>query len=196
MARLKTPKTTDVSATLKGAAFAAAAAILVPYSVDAGNGNGNGNGNQNANENRGNHGRGNQNNEVRNNRGEIASGLRNLNAANANENAFLNANPNSNVGQLQTYRTAVIDSSNLIHDQNEAAQTLIALQSLTPEQIEAQFPAGDYDAVLAQANVDYQAATQAAQTAEAEREAVLAQLTGGRDLTDAQLAALYDLLGF
>ena len=180
MKRSKSSKSYNKSTTLASLLAVATIVAAAPLSAHAGNGNnGNGRGNDNRSE-----------------QGQIASSLRGMNAAHANENAFLNAAPNSMPGQLQTYRTAVTESSDLIKEQNDAAATLIALRSLTEDEIATQYPDGSYEAVLAAAVLDYETATGEATAAEQERTAILAAMTGGRTLSDAEMDALHAMLGF
>jgi hypothetical protein len=177
----------------KGLLIAAMAVLLLPLAAEAGNGNGNGNSNRNENaSSNGDDNRG----QGRNERGQQARNLGRLNAANANENAFLNASPNSTPGQIQQYRAAIQESSTLIADQNIAAQDLLGLQALTQEEIAVMFPeAGTYDAVLADALLEYEATTSVAKAAEEERTAILTALTGDRSLTESDLAAFHEMLG-
>ena len=88
----------------RGAIIAMTAVALAGPALAAKGGNGNGNGNGN--------GRGNsanaQNAEKGNNgRGAIASELKGLNAAHANINGLMNANPDSQVGQIYAYQQAI-----------------------------------------------------------------------------------------
>lgn len=175
----------------KGLLIAAMAVLLLPLAAEAGKGDGNSNRNENANSN-GEDNRG----QGRNERGQQARNLGRLNAANANENAFLNASPNSTPGQIQQYRAATQESSALIADQNIAAQDLLGLQALTPEEIAVLFPeVGTYDAVLAGALQEYYDTTSVAEAAEQERTAILTALTGNRSLTESDLAAFHEMLG-
>jgi hypothetical protein len=177
----------------KGLLIAAMAVLLLPLAAEAGNGNGNGNSNRNENaSSNGDDNRG----QGRNERGQQARNLGRLNAANANENAFLNASPNSTPGQIQQYRAAIQESSTLIADQNIAAQDLRYLDELTAEDIAVMFPeAGTYDAALAGARLEYEATTSVAKAAEEERTAILTALTGDRSLTESDLAAFHEMLG-
>lgn len=152
----------------KFAAAALLSAAIVPFAADAGNGNngkGNGNGNGNVSENR-------------NERGQTARNLGPLNAARANENAFLNAAANRNIGQIDAYRTTALETSALITEQNDAAATLLELQALTEEEILALYPNGDYEEVLAAATQDYLDATADAEASVAEIEQFLRVLSG------------------
>lgn len=174
---------------LRGVAILGVILTLTPAPVSAGNGNGNGNSNRN-------NDRSNRDNDRGNNgRGQEARNLRGANAANANQNALANAAPNSTPARLAIYRDAVLQSGQVIQQQNLAAQELVRLQSLTQAQIAAEFPMGGYDAALSAAMSTYQTLTAQAQNAEATRTQSLMQLTGGRELSQTDLAALHRMLG-
>lgn len=174
--------TTRLSA--KFASFAAVFALALPIAAEARNGNGNGNGQNDRNE-----------NSSRNERGQQASALRNLNAARANENALLNASPDSNVGQIAAYRDSVRESSNLIAAQNVAAQNLLYLQGLSEVEIAALYPSGEYEGLLADATAEYLATTEAAQASVDQQESLFNTLTGGRVLSESERAAFHEMLG-
>jgi len=190
MINLKKMTVATVGRSLSCVCLAVALSATVPLSVEAGNGKNGNNGNN------GNNNRNANSDEPRNARGMEARNLRSLNAARANENAFLNASPNSNVGQIAAYRDAIVDGNELIAKQNVAARDLLYLQDLTQEEIDGQFPDGDYEDVLARATDDYLKATEDAQDANDARLTLLNQLTDGRTLSDSDLAAFHAMLGF
>jgi len=182
----------------------------------AGNGNGNnGNGNGNGgSRNNGNNGNGNGNGK--NNHGAIASALGALNAAHANENALLNASPNSRVGMIAAYRDAAVITNEL-----SAVAALLAgeLALLTPPprliaDIEADIQAaidegldtGILDQELADAlaydSTDYDAALLAfneADLAASEQQLIendLLEAAANKDVPEGEaLLALRDMLG-
>lgn len=108
-------------------------------------------------------------------KGSVASELKWMNAAHASLNAYENASPNSRVGQIATYRAALLDSQAAAEDPEyqqqqddyRAALTAFAVEGTTPEQIDAALAAiealddsgepytqDDIDAILATLNPD------------------------------------------
>ncbi len=172
---------------------------------DNGNGNGNGNGNENGN------GNGNGNG---NSNGALASELKGLNAANANENALLNASANSRVGKIAAYKEAALasDAAAVVVEQAESALAGLAEPTRNIEEIEAAIAALDplaegYAEALAllqtelSATQDYAEALQAVAdallalgAAEATENDSLLIASDGRVLSDAALAELRALL--
>ena len=148
------------------------------YAEKGGNGNGNGNGraNRNDREQRGNG----------NGRGAIASELRGLNAAHANQNALENASPNSMPGKLYVYQQNSIELAELEAVEAEAlAEYDAAVQAAADAETAEQEAQANFDAVasadpatyesveayneaLTQAAADLQAAIEASDAADAE----------------------------
>ncbi|KPP89156.1 MAG: hypothetical protein HLUCCA08_02925 [Rhodobacteraceae bacterium HLUCCA08] len=177
---------------LRSVALVLALATLAPAASHAGRGDNNGNGNDNSNRNDNN---GNRNDNNGNDRGPSAGQQRGLNAANANQNALQNAATDSTPARLAVYRDTYRDGAALIERQNVAARELIRLQNLSAVERAAQFPDGSYDAALRQAISDYERTTTAAQSAQADIQASLMALTGGRELGPQALAELHQMLG-
>lgn len=183
------------------------ASVFVGASTEpafANNGNGNGNGNNKAN--RGDHGRNaergngrtNRSADVRGNgngRGAIASELKGLNAAHANPTAMANAAPNSMPGKLNTYRDERLALVAVVEDQNEAYDAYQSLAELSDEDIATEFPDGDYANELAKAEATYLILRNEAVIAQNEANESLLTLTGGRELSEAAILELHDLLG-
>lgn len=85
----------------RGAIVVATAVALAGPAMAGNNGKGNGNG-------RGNSANAQNTEKGNNGRGAIASELKGLNAAHANINAMMNADPNSQVGQIYAYQQAIV----------------------------------------------------------------------------------------
>ena len=166
-------------------------------------GNGNGNGNArgrdrdrerpSANRSNGNRGNGNGN-------GAIASELKWLNAANANQNALENASPNSRPGQLFIFQNDYVAAQEAIAiaEQNEidAQVEYDRLINLTDEEIATQYPEeGAYDAAVTTAAQNLQNAQTASAEAEGAVDDAILTLTGGRELSEGALAELLSRLG-
>lgn len=114
--------------------------------------NGNANRSNNGNANRSNNGNANRavvqqqtNNAGGNGRGALASELRGLNAAHANQNALENASPNSMPGKLYIYQQ---EQPELRADSAESLVELERLTALTPDEIAAEFTDDGYAAAL------------------------------------------------
>jgi hypothetical protein len=71
----------------------------------------------------------------------------------------------------------------------------VRLQALSEAQITAEFPDGGYESALAAAMENYQTLTARAQGALTRQQDSLMQLTGGRPISDSDLAALHRMLG-
>jgi hypothetical protein len=115
--------------------------------------NGNANRSNNGNANRSNNGNANRavvqqhtNNAGGNGRGALASELRGLNAAHANQNALENASPNSMPGKLYIYQQ---EQPELRADAADAQVEYERLSALTAEEIAAEFSEDQYAAALA-----------------------------------------------
>lgn len=176
------------------------AATITTFSATAayaerGNGNGNGNGNRG---NRGNSGKDRAENSNRggNGRGAIARELRGLNAAHANQNALMNASPNSMPGKLYVYQQSRQDLLDVVSVQDEAYAEYQRLIGLTEEEIAAEYPDGGYEEAVTVAADEYGAARDAAVQAQDDAQASLLVLTDGRELSDDAMAELHRLLGF
>ena len=162
-----------------------------------GNGNGRGNGNGNKNADRSERSNGNANNAGRGNngRGAIASELKSLNAAHASPTALANASPNSMPGKLNSYREDRLALVEAVEEQNVAYAEFQRLSGLTDAEIATEFPNGGYEAALSDATNTYAGLRETALTAQMESSESLMVLTEGRELSDAALAELHDLLG-
>lgn len=114
----------------RGAAVVMAAVALAGPAIAAkgGNGNGNSNGNranaQSQSADKGNNGR-----------GAIASELKGLNAAHANINGMMNANPDSQVGQIYAYQQTMQSALAAGEDTELWAAEYERLSLLTPQEI-------------------------------------------------------------
>ena len=164
------------------------------YAERGGNGNGNGNGRDRSSQNnseRGNSGRSNNSNG----RGALASELKGLNAAHANQNALMNASPNSMPGKLYVYQQAAIESAGAVAELEAAQDEYDRLIGLTEEEIETQFPDGGYEDAVTQAAIDLEDAETIAETADGTANVALLAASGGRELSDAAMDELKRLLG-
>jgi len=99
-------------------------------------------------------------------------------------------------GQLVEYRIAVIESIALDQQMTDLTHALVRLHSLSPEETAAEFPNGGHDRAIGEIYAQYLALTQQAQRAEATRQDMLLRLTGGKGLSEKDLAALHRMLGF
>lgn len=186
-------------------------------------GNGNGGANRNSRSNR-DKGRSenarSRNGNSNNGRGAVASELRGLNAAHANQTALENASPNSMPGKLYVYQQAQQEYAELAVLVDAANERYAALLALTTDEQRAElFPAptteepvvvdGEeepapetviydeeaYKAAVDAAQADVRDAEADAQEAETTVQTSLDVLTNGGDLSDAALAELNRLLG-
>ena len=166
------------------------------YAERGGNGNGNGNGRDRDRSSQNNSERGNSGRSSNGNgRGALASELKGLNAAHANQNAMMNASPNSMPGKLYAYQQAVIESAGAVAELEAAQDEYDRLIGLTEEQIETQFPDGGYEAAVTQAAIDLEDAQTIAETADGTANVALLEASGGRELSDAAMDELKRLLG-
>jgi hypothetical protein len=179
------------------------------YAERGGNGNGNGNGNSSnrGNSDRGNSGGGNSGggnsdradngngNSNGNGRGALARELRGLNAAHASQTALENAAPNSMPGKLFAYQQSQQVDPALKEAETAAMDELDRLTTLTEAEIAKEFPNGGYEAAVTAASDEYLDTQDDVIAAEEDASASLADLTGGRELSDAALAELHRLLG-
>lgn len=138
------------------------------------NGNGNGNGNG---------------------RGAVASELKWMNAANANQRALENASPNSTPGQLYAYQSSQRDAANAQAAADNAQAEFDRLVGLSEDEIAAEFPNGGYEDAVTNAANTLAAAEETAAGAQENAEISLTTLTRGRTLSEAALAELNRLLG-
>jgi len=123
------------------------------------------------------------------NQGALASGLKGANAANASDQAFANAAPNSQVGRVATYRAAV---------QAEAAEA--ALPGLEEERDALLVLPEDqrnetYESDLAALETEIAELTEQAAYDGPSAEEALLEATKGRELNYEEKAYLHDLLG-
>ncbi len=141
-----------------------------------------------------------------NTHGKIASELKGLNAAHANQTALMNAAPNSMPGKLYSYQRSIVGYSDAAEDLDQRERDLADLQGLTETEIENQFaPTEEEAAEGITAQDKYEDAVAEAEEAVTDAEHTLAEaddpqealdtLTGGRDLSDPALHELHDLLG-
>ncbi len=159
------------------------------FAEKGGNGNGNGRGNANRND------RSNNSDRNGNGRGAIASELRGLNAANANQRALENASPNSMPGKLYVYQQARTEFAQAVNDQNAAYDEYGRLIGLTEDEVAANFPDGGYEDAVMDAATKYEELRNAALASQAANDESLAILTEGRELSIDALAELNRLLG-
>lgn len=192
--------TTRTKTWLSVLALTAASLSVLPDSSFAGrNDNNGGSDNTNRNDNR------DRNNNNNNNRDNANSNRDNANRnANANNGA---RNPNaatpragvplsdSTPARLNVYRDTYRQAAAVIAVQNQAANDLIRLQNLSDRQRAAEFPRGGYVQALRDATARYQQSTAEAQRAQADIQAALMNLTGGRELSPQDLAELHAMLG-
>jgi hypothetical protein len=164
-----------------------------------GGGNGNGRGNGGGRDNAESNSRGGNSSNGNNGRGAIASELRGLNAAHANQRAMENASPNSMPGKLYAYQIeqqsieAEIAAAEV--EERAARAEYDRLIGLSEDEIAANFPDGGYeDAITDAANDLLSAQGNTLAARERENESLMV-LTGGRTLSDDALAELNRLLG-
>lgn len=142
-------------------------------------GKSNGNGNSSGNGNGGDHGNGgnngNSNRSNGNSKGAVASELKGLNAAHANEQALLNAAANSQVGVIATYRETTLEQRRL---QEQLANLGVDPSAYDPTKLPTQEQVEEYLATLDSGSDNYDEAT---------AEALLQQL-GFSGLDDLELA--------
>ncbi len=163
-----------------------------------GNGNGNGRGISDRGNDRGNTNRGADHASNRGNgngRGAIASELKGLNAAHASPTALANASPDSMPGKLNTYREARLALVDAVDEQNLAYDEFQRLSGLTEDEVAAEFPDGGYEDALNGAANTYAALREAALAAQTDSKDSLLTLTEGRELSEAAMAELHNLLG-
>lgn len=180
----------------------ASAFTLVPASWDIAQAGGNGGGNGGViggDNGHGNSGRASGNREAASTptNGSIASELKGLNAAHANDKALENAAPNSMPGKLASYRDTTAAAATAQDDVIAAEDALTAaeqeldrLGNLSDEDIAAEFPDDDYDDAVTAAENDVE--TAAGNLSDAEE--ALDDLTGGRELSSEAMDQLNDLL--
>ena len=172
-------------------------------------GNGNGNGNGRANRDRDRPERGNSANS--NGRGAIASELKWMNAAHANQNALENASPNSRPGQLYVLQTEAVEAAKA--EAMEAEALALFEASLQPVVVEGEEPVVDPEpiptaeelAAMSDEEImamypdsdeaeNYIMARASSDAADDEVDMVLDELTGGEDLSPEAMAELERLL--
>ncbi|MBE0413096.1 hypothetical protein [Yoonia sp.] len=152
-------------------------------------------------------------------RGKVASELKGLNAAHANQKALENASSNSMPGKLYVYQQAQQEYAQLAALETAAGDQYLSLLALTDEERAEQYPApipeelpvveGEeepiaetpaydedaFNAAVLAAFADYEKAQADALEAETALQASLDVLTNGDDLSDAAMAELNRLLG-
>lgn len=177
-----------------------------------GGGNGNGKGGDNGNAGGNSNGQGKAGGQGKsatagsNGNGALASELAGMNAVHANPKALENADPNSQVGRIATYReaavatqgatTAVAQADVDLQAANGLMATAEAMPATTDEEIAARDQAiADAQAAIDAANVALADATAALTTAAETEEAALTEATGGRELSAEALAAVRAELG-
>lgn len=209
------------------ATFGTFTVFSADYAMAQGNGNGNGGGNGNGNgggngngSGGGNGNAGNGGNGGNNGRGMIARELGGANAARANEQAFLNAAANSQIGRLGELRDAMAQTSDSYaewqstysdyvnfrdsYDGRDVATIESDIEGLDPASLtyaedlaaleEERAIAANYDAELARlASVSNDAAATYESAAASEEQAVLTA-TNGRVLSDAAMEELRAML--
>ena len=168
---------------------AAASVVTVSATPAFAERGGNGNGNSKRDKARG------ENTRGGNGRGQLARELRGLNAAHANQNALMNASPNSMPGKLYVYQQAAIESAGAAAELDAAQAEYDRLIGLTEEEIDAEFPDGGYEDAVTQAAIDLEDAQTTAETAGGTANDALLEASGGRELSDAAMEELNRLLG-
>ena len=167
------------------------------YAERGGNGNGNSNGNGNGESNGRDRSSSDKNDRAQNgnnSRGALASELRGLNAAHANQRALENASPNSMPGKLFVYQSEQRAVADALSTEATAKSEVDRLVALNEGEIAAEFPNGDYEAALTAAAENYDDAQTETGVAQEDVGESLGILTGGRTLSDAALAELNRLL--
>lgn len=140
------------------------------------------------------------------NKGDLASELKGMNAVRANPNALLNADPNSQVGRIATYRDAALATLAFADDVQTAEERLITAQGLlttaealpieTQEQINTRDRAiQEARDAIAAATTDLNTANTTLDGAQDAEDAALMAATGGRTLSDEALAYVRGELG-
>ena len=152
-----------------------------------------------------------------NGNGAIASELKGLNAAHASAQAYKNADPNSQVGRIAAYATALLEGEQAEANLVEKANLLEELGvGRTPEEIQAEIDAIDPDDetladTLAALETELNAAEKVAEEIETLKEEIAAleeeietqadvtgdallAATGGRELSDEALNAFHSLI--
>jgi hypothetical protein len=195
-------KNATTALTLSAMAFGPAVLVTVASTTAASaerGGNGNGRSNDNAGSERSSDGNGNGNENRQangnNGRGAIASELRGLNAAHADQNALVNGSPNSMPGKLYAYQQASLAASEVDAKVTETGDLYAALQNMTEARFNELNPELDYESTLATAGADYQEAIEAQTNADATTDQTLATLTEGRVLSEEAMAELQRMLG-
>ena len=154
-------------------------------------------------------------------RGALASELKGLNAAHANPTALDNADPDSQVGRIATYRDAAQDTQDAqatvdgtqqaiddlvaAYDGRSTDEILADIDALDPDddgyddalaELEAELEQAEaHEAELAELEAELAEALLAYDTALADEEEALLAASDGRVLSDAALAELRSLLG-
>ena len=165
--------------------------------AERGNGNGNGNGRANRDRERPQSGsRGNGNG-----RGAVASELKWMNAAHANQNALENASPNSRPGQLYVLQQESVEADIAAIDEADALQALLDEgvtnadgELLTEEDIAAMTDEELTETFGDELGGNYAMARAAADAAQGEVDALLLEFTDGEGLSEEALEELERLL--
>lgn len=132
--------------------------------------------------------------------GRIRSELKNLNAANASESALQNADPDSNVGQIATYRDTVLASRDSYEDYEQDYQRLRELSltdyaQMSDEEIAEYVDTLDADSAEAAALTEYVESRETYSQALGAESTALTQITGERQLSEEALRAFRSELG-
>ena len=187
--------------------------VSADYAYAERGGNGNGNGSSNSRANRGDNAPSSNRGGNGNGRGAIASELKWLNAANANQNALDNASPNSRPGQLKIFQTdyaaaqeaiaaaetALATAQSDLTDATAIRDLLLAMDPLAYVPTET-YPTYDLALAAAENNVSFYSGAVATEqtkldTATAAADTAVTTLTDGRELSEAAFAELLAMLG-
>ena len=182
----------------------------------ANNGNGNGNGSSNrrnvgnnssrdnsnsSNSNSSNNGNASksQSNSSRNNGNAgraISAELSSLTTAHTNPSALAAAAPGTISANLRDYRDSFRGLLAVVDQQNAAYAEYLRISEMSAEQIAATYPSGNHAQAMAQAAETYNALRHNAATLQAQNQASLQRITGGRALSNAAMSDLHVMLGF
>ncbi len=182
-----------------GVVVASVSLVSGPAFAKNDNANNGNNDRGNSNDNRGNNGNG---NSKSNGNGATASSLGALNAAHANENAFLNASDNSRVGLIRAYETAVyatFDAQADLDGAVEAYDLALATRDGAAKALTDAEAALAAEELLAVADATYivdpsfAAAVTSAQIALTDAETALGLASGEIELAEAAVTAAQDV---
>lgn len=97
--------------------------------------------------------------------------------------------------ELNSYRDERVALTAAEAEQNEALKEYMRLKGLSEDEISAEFPDGSYEAALAAATLDFAHSKETVSFAQAAVDQSLLRMTGGRALSEDELASLHSILG-